>query len=210
MNIKSIHGLGLEKQPVFYRTRGFSLIELLVVFAMALILASLFYPAIQKQVSYSKNILCQNNLKSIGYATDLYVSDYQNKYPPGYQYPSIFWQLTLAIYYDENILGYADLREKGEWIFFCPEDKVVNRWNVWDSYIANSMIMQWWTSVDIDRVQNPQRTLLVADGPYALGISINSGLEIFERRHFDEGNILWADYHVGSEFQLKNEFVSLD
>ena len=60
--------------------RGFTLIELLVVIAVIAILAALLLPAMARAKAAAKSASCKSNLRQLGIALEMYVTDY-GKYP---------------------------------------------------------------------------------------------------------------------------------
>ncbi len=61
--------------------RGFTLIELLVVIAIIAILAAILFPVFAKARQAARASSCQNNLKQIGTALNMYSQDYEETYP---------------------------------------------------------------------------------------------------------------------------------
>lgn len=61
--------------------KGFTLIELLVVIAIIAILAAILFPVFAKAREKARQAACQSNLKQIGLAFQMYMSDYDERVP---------------------------------------------------------------------------------------------------------------------------------
>ncbi len=61
--------------------RGFTLIELLVVIAIIAILASILFPVFAQARETARKTSCASNLKQMGLAWNMYVQDYDERYP---------------------------------------------------------------------------------------------------------------------------------
>jgi prepilin-type N-terminal cleavage/methylation domain-containing protein len=89
--------------------RGFTLIELLVVIAVIAILAVLLLPVVSSTMLKARDVKCKNNLKQLGLAHAIYMTDSHGDFMPYQQAGRELWMGTLIDYQ-----GQVDA------IRFCP------------------------------------------------------------------------------------------
>ena len=66
------------------RSRAFTLIELLVVVSIIALLVSILLPALSKARDSAKCVMCQCNLRQLGYGIEYYAEDHDGVMPPGW------------------------------------------------------------------------------------------------------------------------------
>lgn len=129
---------------------AFTLIELLVVIAIIAILAAMLLPSLNAARGAARRAACGGNLRQVGVAMALYVSDYNGTYPP--------WYLNAPYYVDWGSLlagrtggaTYlpvpAAATGKPDAVLGCPADP--DGWNGYTVYGANmNRFNFYWNSV---------------------------------------------------------------
>ncbi|MGI5819996.1 MAG: type II secretion system protein [Armatimonadota bacterium] len=69
---------------MFHRRRGFTLIELLVVIAIIAILAAILFPVFARAREKARQSSCLSNAKQIGLGMQMYIQDYDERFPDLY------------------------------------------------------------------------------------------------------------------------------
>ncbi len=135
------------KQANPLRTRGFSLVELLVVLAIFALLISLLLPAIQQVRQAARMTVCRSHLRQIGVATHNYI-DVHKRFPGGpHQRGALYALLPYleqqAVYERAETIKDIGLKMKvipRIPLYLCPEDPTIENNNV-ASYTPNKAML---------------------------------------------------------------------
>jgi prepilin-type N-terminal cleavage/methylation domain-containing protein/prepilin-type processing-associated H-X9-DG protein len=107
-----------------FNRSAFTLIELLIVIAIIAILAALLLPALSQAKKKANGIKCISNLRQMGIAAMVYVSDYHDVYPNDmqgwYEQPFVGEWKLLNPYIPTNEAS----------LYLCPLDNPKQAWNV--------------------------------------------------------------------------------
>ena len=120
--------------------KGFTLIELLVVIAIIAILAAILFPVFAQAREKARGISCISNMKQLGTSVSMYVQDYDETYPLGYDKN---WQNAWPKLTQPYIKSFD--------VFRCPDDadRAVNAADGSKNFITSD-----WAGVAISYASN--------------------------------------------------------
>src|ERR1039457_6809230 len=104
-------------KPIKLRRSAFTLMELLVVIAIVAVLAAMLLPALSHAKESGRSAACKSNLRQIGIAMNLYLSEFQ-KYP-------LWLTPSTGYYWDAVVLPFA-ANKRNE--FRCPSNLKAPPW----------------------------------------------------------------------------------
>lgn len=180
---------------------GFTLVELLVVVAIAGILAGLLLPVLAQARDRARQSACASNLRQLGGAVTLYAQDYDEHFPQTHP-TATPWsfpddEITLTAPWRALLEPYV--RSGG--LFRCPTDAGVPDWHP-TSYAPNGYTAY---GAALAEVAAPAETIygveladaaLVEDlSPWDGPALIREGV-LAARRHAGGSNYLYVDGHV--------------
>lgn len=137
-----------QNQPKY--ANHFSLIELLVVFSVFAILASLLQPALQDLISKSRNTECRFKLKQIGTIVMIYSQDNGDQLPGPCTGRIFAWERQGSML--QYVAEYADAEPFIQNPYFAPDDRLARNYRSYRQFMCPSNINQ--TENDGSNVNN--------------------------------------------------------
>jgi prepilin-type N-terminal cleavage/methylation domain-containing protein len=170
------------------RSKGFTLVELLVVISVTAVLMAILMPALSKAQQQGKTVVCLSNLRQMAIASQVYINNNDGYYPIAYMYKftgsmfvSYAWDFTSIKNWDtleqEVIPGLLWQGETIEKIQQCPSFKGSHNWlvdpytgyNYNTSYIGHGQLESIVTPAMAVMVKRPSQCALFGDGQWENG-----------------------------------------
>ncbi len=152
------------------KSRGFTLIEILVVIAIIALLAALLFPVFTSAKNASKKTVCESNLHQLGLAATLYTAAYDDHYPLGHapvadplqafdgggDYEPHFIELIRP--YIKNV--------KNEGVWRCPSDpsaRLTKEGDTLEFHVSYAVNGWFEYGQDTSRVESPSSKIYVLE-----------------------------------------------
>ena len=175
------------------RVKGFTLIELLVVIAIIAILAAILFPVFAKAREKARAITCTSNMRQMGMAFAMYLSDYDYVYQPQQD-----WKMKLDPYMGSRELFGCPSRPQLPWYYGHGYNIGCN--------MSGSPYCAGFPGRNEGSVENPAEKILMVEwdrcvaGPPCgpTGLYYGGALCFWAvcRIHNGGSNVLFADAHV--------------
>jgi prepilin-type N-terminal cleavage/methylation domain-containing protein/prepilin-type processing-associated H-X9-DG protein len=209
-----------KDRPQRNPAKGFTLVELLVVIAIIAILAALLLPALTGAQKSAKRVWCENNLRQIGLAFQIFAHDHNSKFPMavpisegGSQEFTVNSYLVNGPFYFSfrhfQTLSNLLLNPK---LLVCPMD---TRQSSVNFTVMQNSNLSYFVGADADYFK--PTTILAGDGnlvptsqsPTILYDSAGARLQWDKSLHDSRGNVLFTDNHV-EEWSTINSLIDAE
>ena len=139
--------------------RGFTLIELLVVIAIIAILAAILFPVFSRAREKALQTKCLSNVKQIGLAFQMYMTDNNGTMPPWYDL--VNGNLSVVPWRDQALPPYL----RNSKILICPSHPEGEAFTggIWAQYGVNRNICPPDSAGKIDVFSNVDQLIMLTD-----------------------------------------------
>lgn len=197
--------------------KKFTILELLLVIAVIVILASLLLPALKRAKESAKQISCSSQLRQFGYAVSSYVSS-NSEWLPYSTTNGKLWDYLLMpdLNYNSTLAEANQIRQYS--LFHCPAGSSENYFNAVQyrsrgyAYNYNCTSSALGIGVKVSKVRNPPALPILSDSSYGSAQQYKESITFasssqaayvdsssygnFSYRHSGRLNLLFADMHV--------------
>ena len=108
------------------QSKGFTLVELLVVVAIIALLVSILLPSLGKAKEQARIVVCMSNLKGLGLGVTMYATQNDDWYPAGASAGAdeYTWDTILQPYYESyGLLACPSDKAERPWVFYWGNDQ---------------------------------------------------------------------------------------
>lgn len=187
------------------RGGGFTLIELMVVFAIIVVLASLMMPALASARRRGRDLGCIANLREWGRATQIYASEHQDRLPPdgtpnglsrdsGW-YVELPRTIGIGTYHEQAWRTNASI-DPGRSLWICPSNPRRSNGNNLFHYCLNQHVNGRGSGrrADITSVRRPALTPWLFDNGKLAAVAQQNN--VHTNLHRSGAHFLMLDSHV--------------
>ena len=196
-----------EKKFSPFPKNAFTLIELLVVIAIIAILAAMLMPALQQAREKGRTASCLNNLKTMNYAFEAYISSYR-------VFPCTAYNAENSSSWIYCLTGKDKLPEEKNWL--CPGNTYKSTSDNEATALLSLMKRNYTTATNLDkqapaRIYRPGQLIIALEASDRMTVWSINGWETNYRqigyRHNSRCNLLYFDGHAGDDHE--NNFTNL-
>lgn len=187
----------------------FTLLELLIVCAIIMLLASIFLPALKRAHQTAKEVQCKSNLRQMSTGANMYIGDYSGWIIPAF-IPARSW--ASGIWFNQlsgRYYSLCDYQVKYPEVFKCPsEDTGFGDYhdglflythyaaNLWLSGKDNSSNYVWHNSSSVTR---PSVAIIFIDSARKDNYGVSTGTTQVSFRHSAKCCLTYVDGHSESK-----------